>query len=186
MQDAGKLNDDAAHRLVPEMASFRLLVLAFVRQYITAHGASPSLGEIAAALRSNRKRALKAVKALAGQGLLLRVPGPRGLALPEEQDAAAALLRNLGWRLLPSGVTDPAGVTDRGLPPVPVLDYPGGHEQTGQSAQNFPSHQRQPGAAGDIDRLGAAAPGARRRRARAARGSGADARAASADVRGNA
>jgi Mn-dependent DtxR family transcriptional regulator len=60
---------DPPRRLSPEMASFRLLVLACVREYIEANHDSPSYGEIAAALGSNRTRVRKAVKQLAAEGL---------------------------------------------------------------------------------------------------------------------
>lgn len=96
-------------RLSPEMASFRALVLRFVRDYFAAWGQSPSYGEIAAALGSNRTRVRRAVLSLARAGLILRTPGTRGLALPDEVERARRIL---------------ARVTNPALLPPPVLDYP--------------------------------------------------------------
>ena len=112
-------------KLAPDMASFRLLVFAFVRDYISLMGASPSYGEIANKLKSNRTRVKRAVLSLVQDGLLLRTPGPRGLRLPTMRDEAIRQLRDLGWvvdeevlRLGPPGVTNPT------LLPPPELDYP--------------------------------------------------------------
>lgn len=97
-------------RLKPEMASFRLKVLGFVRAYLAEHGGSPSYGEIAAALQSNRQRVKKSVHRLVNAGQLTRRPGHRGLGLPDQAG---------GW----AGPDAGAGVTNRPLP-VPVdLDY---------------------------------------------------------------
>ena len=111
------------------MASLRLLVLAFVRRYITEWGASPSYGEIAAALDTSRTNIHWAVRSLASDELILRRPGPRGLALPEMREEALRVLRGLGWvvmvdegHVLPP--LDRAGaVTNPILPGMPVLDY---------------------------------------------------------------
>lgn len=124
--DAGPIFGAPA-RLVPEMSSRRLQVLAFVRDYIARMGGSPSYGEIAAGIGTNRTRVKEAVRSLAREGLLLRRPGARGLALPENQAAAIATLRALGW------VVDEAigcavdlrarRVTDPTLLGLPVLGY---------------------------------------------------------------
>lgn len=113
-------------KLTPEMASFRALVLAFVRSYLTEWGQSPSYGEIAAATGSNRTRVKRAVVSLERAGLLLRTPGTRGLALPDEIERARLTLERAG--LLPSssaavGLTK-ATVTNPTLLPPPALDYP--------------------------------------------------------------
>lgn len=97
----------------------RLLVLAFVRDYIGHWGRSPSLGEVAAGLGTNRKRVFKSVRSLVRDGLLLRTPGPRGLALPADRDTALRVLVALGWTV----DLDLERVTDRGLLPRPELDY---------------------------------------------------------------
>ena len=122
-------------RLRPEMASMRLLVLGFVRDYIVRHGGSPSYGEIAHGLSSNRERVRKAVKRLVATGLLLRRPGPRGLMLPERIDEAAALLRQFG---APGPAMTP--MTQCPLPERWRLDYiPAdgeAHGETGQGGQD--------------------------------------------------
>jgi DNA-binding IclR family transcriptional regulator len=79
------------------MGSTRLLVLAFVRQYFARWGQSPSQGEIANGLNLPRDRVRKALKRLSAQGHLLRQGGERGLALPGDIEAAAALLRSVGY-----------------------------------------------------------------------------------------
>lgn len=106
-------------KLSPEMASFRALVLAFVRSYLTEWGQSPSYGEIAAGTGSNRTRVKRAVVSLERAGLLLRTPGTRGLALPDEIERARLTLERAG--LLP--VTNPT------LLPPPALDYPAGRNR---------------------------------------------------------
>lgn len=109
------------------MASFRLLALAFITEYIGENGASPSYGEIAAALESSRERVRKAVRSLELDGLLLRSPGPRGLTLPTLRDAAVRQLRELGWKVDEDlrRVAEP--VTDPPLLPPIELDYPSHH-----------------------------------------------------------
>lgn len=101
------------------MASFRALVLGFVRDYLTEWGQSPSYGEIAAGLGSNRTRVKRAVVSLEKAGLLLRTPGTRGLALPDEIERARLTLARAG--LLHSAASP---VTNPTLLPPPALDYP--------------------------------------------------------------
>ena len=107
------------------MASFRLLVLTFIRDYIGQWGASPSYDEIAAALGSNRTRIKHAVRSLAKDKLILRTPGPRGLALPDTREEALRVLRSLGWEVMAdaSRIAPPENVTHPTLTAVPVLDY---------------------------------------------------------------
>lgn len=124
MSDGGKLNSWAAPvRLAPDIASFRLLVLAFVREYITLLGHSPSLGEIANRLQSNRTRVRKAIRSLVDDGLLLRTPGPRGLTLPTMRDEAVRQLRALGWTVDEDVGRAHCPVTKGTLQLEPVLDY---------------------------------------------------------------
>lgn len=111
---------DAQARLSPEMASFRALVLAFVRAYIAEWGQSPSFGEIAAGTNSNRTRVKRAVVSLERAGLLVRTPGPRGLSMPD----AVAQAR---LTLIRAGVLDP--VTNQTLLPAATLDYPAGRDR---------------------------------------------------------
>jgi len=112
------------------MVSLRLQVLDFVHDYIGEWRVSPSLGEIAAAVSSNRVRVLRAVDNLAASGLLVKRPGARGLALPNQCDEAVRLLEDMGMR-----VDDPRNlaraasphrarrVTNRQLLTMPPLDY---------------------------------------------------------------
>lgn len=116
---------DAQARLSPEMASFRALVLAFVRSYIAQWGQSPSYGEIAAGTNSNRTRVKRALVSLERKGLLLRAGGVRGLSLPDDIDQALKTLERAG--LLPPsraamGQISPR-VTKPTLLPAPALDY---------------------------------------------------------------
>lgn len=117
-------------RLVPEMSSRRWQVLAFIRDYIGRMGGSPSYGEIAAALSTNRTRVKEAVRGLVRDGHLLTNGHPRGLALPEDRAAAIRTLRSLGW-WVNEAVTAAAPVTDPTLPGIPVLDYFPGLEAGG-------------------------------------------------------
>jgi hypothetical protein len=126
MNDKAKPTADL--RLGPEMASFRLLVLKFVRDYIGRWGQSPSYGEIANSLHTNRTRIRKAIKSLVAEGMLLNAPGPRGLTMPTAPDDAVRVLRALGWdvevegkRLRPPNA--PPSVTHRPLLPPAALDY---------------------------------------------------------------
>lgn len=133
-------------KLSPEMVSFRALVLAFVRDYLTEWGQSPSYGEIAAGTGSNPTRAKRAVRSLAKEGLLIRTPGTRGLSLPDEIERARITLKRAG--LLPAhppstrsrtgeaGTTSAAvGQQERPVPkstllPPPALDYPAGRSRS--------------------------------------------------------
>lgn len=81
------------------MASRRLLVLAFVREYIGRWGQSPSYGEIANGLSISPSRARQLAKALVKAGQLVRRPGPRGLAMPTLRDEAIRQLRELGYAI---------------------------------------------------------------------------------------
>lgn len=112
-----------ALKLSPEMASFRALVLTFIKGYIADWGQSPSYGEIAAGTRSNRTRVKRAVVSLERAGLLLRAKGTRGLALPDEIEQARLTLQRAG--LLPSATS---AVTNPTLLPEPALDYPAGRD----------------------------------------------------------
>lgn len=108
-----------ARRLRPSMVSLRLLVLDFVHEYIAQWRNSPSLGEIAAAVGVDRKQAHRAVVNLADSGLLIKIPGPRGLRLPRQRDEAIKILRALGWN-----IDDVAAqATNRPLMEGPAIDY---------------------------------------------------------------
>lgn len=113
----------------PEMASLKLLVLKFVQQYIAEWKGSPSLGEIASALATNRTRVRRAIRRLELDGQLVRVPGPRGLSLPDDEPVALRQLRARGWTINPDDRTatppqDGAkSVTNQPLLPPAELDY---------------------------------------------------------------
>jgi biotin operon repressor len=142
-------NDSSAAaqgRIRPEMASFRALVLEFVRDYLTRWGQSPSYGEVAAKLGTNRTRVKRAVVSLERAGLVLRRPGTRGLSLPDEIARARQLLESAG--LLP--VTNPT------LLPPAALDYPAPLDGSrGQRADGIAHDEPGAGAEG----LGAPSPG---------------------------
>jgi biotin operon repressor len=122
-------------RLEPAMVSFRVLVSDFARRYISTNGTGPSYGEIAAGLSTNRERVRKAVKRLVRDGVLVRVPGPRGLRMPEQVHEAIELLRMAGWAVN----EDIETVTKRPLLPPAELRYPKrgsieGNDGNGQQA----------------------------------------------------
>ncbi len=132
----GRSPDDRAKqvpvKLTAEMASFRLLVLAFIRDYWCSVGASPSYGEIAAGLDSNRDRVRKAVKSLHRDGLVLRTPGPRGIKLPSVLEESVRQLRELGWRVDEDLQEARAPVTNPPLLPPAALTYPSRDGTEGQ------------------------------------------------------
>ncbi|QCI92297.1 GntR family transcriptional regulator [Novosphingobium sp. EMRT-2] len=124
--------DPVPLRLAPEIASTRLLVLRFVRDYIRRWGASPSYGEIAAGVNAHRSRVRRAVKRLAAEGLLLRRPGGRGLSLPDDRASALRVLAALGWTVMPP---DGETGTNATLLAGPVLDYDPAHGQGSESRE---------------------------------------------------
>jgi hypothetical protein len=119
------------------MASFRALVLAFVTRYLTEWGQSPSYGEIAAGLSSNRFRVKRAVVSLERSGLLIRGPAPRGLMLP---DAIAEAQRTLAR----AGLAPPAAGerTNQTLLPPAVLTYPARNSRTGDPRDDGTAHDQ--------------------------------------------
>ena len=117
---------DSQRRLTPEMGSFRLLVLGFVRDYIEAHHVSPSQGEIRNALDTTRSRVRDALRSLEGDGLIHRRAGQRGISLPSMRDDAIRLLREEGYRVDEDMKTfSPPDDPHSTLLPPPELDYPG-------------------------------------------------------------
>ncbi|MEL7783769.1 hypothetical protein AAG607_12155 [Citromicrobium bathyomarinum] len=112
------------------MASFRLLVLDFVREYLTLNGASPSYAEIAAGLECSRTRVKHAIRSLVRDRLLLQGDTPRSLAMPTERDAAIRALVGLGYRVDTDARTIAEPVTDPPLLPTSSLTYPrDGHSE---------------------------------------------------------
>jgi DNA-binding transcriptional MocR family regulator len=139
-QNRHALDQQQQRRLRPEMVSLRLQVLDFVHDYICAWRASPSLGEIAAAVNASRVRVLRAVDNLAASGLLLKQPGRRGLALPTQRDEAMRLLKGLGMRIEAPQIAQGQGgvVTNRQLLAMPPIDYiptSDGRDDNGQQKQ---------------------------------------------------
>jgi len=111
--------ESKSRRLRPAMVSLRLQVLDFIHEYIAQWRHSPSLGEIAAAVGVRRQYAHQIVGNLTASGLLIKIPGPRGLRLPQQRDEAVQLLRSLGWN-----VDDRAHeATNRRLMEGPAIDY---------------------------------------------------------------
>jgi len=125
--DAGDQSERARAHLSPDMASFRGLVLAFVRQYIEEWQQSPSYGEIAGALESNRTRVRRAIRSLESDSLILRTAGPRGLRLPDQRENAVRMLRELGYNVDDRA----AAVTNPPLLSPPALDYPAAQKSAG-------------------------------------------------------
>ena len=124
---AGERGSGEARRLMPAMVSRKLLILHFIRRYIAEWRQGPSLGEIAADQRISRPNVLKHVKTLTREGEIVRRPGPRGIALPDTQQAAKVQLRADGWivdddalRAVPASAL---GVTDWQLHLIPELSH---------------------------------------------------------------
>lgn len=108
------------------MASFRGLVLAFVRDYIETYGLSPSYGEIAASIQgATRRRVRDAILSLVRDGKLIKVARQRGLRLPSAHDEAVRVLREQGYTVEEAKrlVAYPDGPDFTLLPP-PALTYP--------------------------------------------------------------
>jgi len=118
-------------RLTPEMSSFRALVLAFVRDYITEFEISPSQGEIINGVHgATRWRVRDAISALVKEGRLIKVRGYRGLRLPSAHEEALRVLQDQGYTIeeAPGRVTAPDGDSNQrpnsSLLPPAALTYP--------------------------------------------------------------
>ena len=72
MAHHGKIEALVPDRLSSKMVSFRLLVLASVRDYIQLMGQSPSIGELSNRLGASRTRIRESLKSLARDGLACR------------------------------------------------------------------------------------------------------------------
>ena len=114
----------SALRQRPEMASLKLLVLKFVQQYIAEWKGSPSLGEIASALATNRTRVRRAIRRLELDGQLVRVPGPRGLSLPDDEPPGRSHRNSAGQRGEKRYKSAPAAACGTGLC-SPTIQYAG-------------------------------------------------------------
>lgn len=115
------------------MVNRKALVLSFIKQYFADHGCSPSYGEIAAGLNTNRERVYHAVRQLTDDGDIVRVPGQRrSIALPDPSEQLSEVdalrqLRRIGWRIDLSAMNllGPLAlpVTNPTLPLIPELDH---------------------------------------------------------------
>jgi SOS-response transcriptional repressor LexA len=113
-------------RLAPDMVSRKLQVLHFVEHYYALHKVGPSLGEIAAALQTNRTRVQDALRKLASERRIHRVPGARrGIRPINAFEDAVRQLEAAGYIVWSQTmhVFPPATVTNTGLIPAPDLDH---------------------------------------------------------------
>lgn len=138
---------DASLRLRPEMASRRLLVLAFVRDYINRWGQSPSYGEISNGLAISPTRARQLVKTLVAGGQLTRSPGPRGLSLPTLRDEAIRQLRELGWSVDEDTLRVAAPCAHSTLRRPILIDYLDGRTVEQDAGQSSGSGSNEPSGA---------------------------------------
>lgn len=122
----GSSGENVQKKLRPDMVSFRALVRAFIRDYIAQHDQSPSYGEMAAHFECSRARVKQAVLSLARSGLIVRVPGPRGLRMPTEAEEALRKLKEQGWVVNSDegSINAPIPSPNPSLLPPPELDYP--------------------------------------------------------------
>ena len=89
-------------RLSPTSSSLKRLALEFIKRYWAEFGGSPSYGEIAAALVTNRERVRVIVHQLHREGMVRLTGGRRGIMLPDlaenfSESDALRRLRDLGW-----------------------------------------------------------------------------------------
>jgi SOS-response transcriptional repressor LexA len=117
------------------MSSRKLQMLDVINRYFAHWGYSPTIGELGAALRVNRKRAHALVHQLKADGLIDVLPGQtRGIRLIDLSDQvsegqALALLRAMGWVVNGEAVERPIaqafaeGATEKGLFGLPILDF---------------------------------------------------------------
>ena len=143
---------DDIPRLSPIMASRKLQVLAFIRGFYQDHGIGPSLSEIAAAVGTNRARVQGAIRKLAQEGRIHRVPGQaRGVRPAETHEEALRLLQAEGWTVNPERL-------ELVHPSIPLLDAPDPIELT-VTKSSLPvtparAHDARPGTIRGIGRYG--------------------------------
>ena len=90
-----------------------MLALEFIRRYFVAHGASPCLREIAAAIGASPQGASVIVHKLEESGDILRGEGRRSIRLPDRADELsesefALLARRRGMLIIRDGRIGPA------------------------------------------------------------------------------
>lgn len=122
MGEGDLMNDEGGQRLTAEMSSRPVQVLAFVRDYITRWGQSPSIREIAAGVGIGKSHVRIIVLRLVKRGQLVRRGGPRGLGLPDIEDSAIETLGQLGWTI--DRISKRAERTECNLPRGALLTYP--------------------------------------------------------------
>jgi hypothetical protein len=116
-------------RLSPTMSSRKLQALAFIRHFYARWGASPTQGEIAAALHISKKRANNLVHQLSTEKMIEIVAGKtRGIRLVETAEELSepeilVRLSAMGWTIADGGQIIQPPLTDKGLPLLPVLDF---------------------------------------------------------------
>lgn len=116
--------------LTATRSSRKQAVLEFIKRHYAERGASPSLNEIAAGLRTSKARVSAHVRQLALDGLITRVPGKHhGISLPDpaehiSQGDALRALRNMGWMIdIDALHLDKPAVPNSSLPLIPDLDH---------------------------------------------------------------
>lgn len=112
--------------------------LAFIEQFLTDSGHSPTIGEIAGALRVSGTRAKALVHALASDQSIVRTPGTqRGISVPGmARRKVLAELAAEGWKINAGErrIEGPGGFPKGHLPIVAVLSHiplPDGGEDGG-------------------------------------------------------
>lgn len=119
--------------LSPTRASRKQAALEFIKRHFAERGASPSFGEIAAALDTNTSRVSAIVHQLARDGQILFTPGKhRGIAMPDpamqiSRGDLLLALRQAGFivddDVLKAVPPAPPTVTNPSLPLIPELDH---------------------------------------------------------------
>lgn len=112
----------------PTMVSRKVAALEFIKRYIVEWGVSPSIGEIANALGTNRSRISQILHQLASEGSIVRKTGERrNITLPDKVVEAVQLLRRAGYKVNGDAkeLVGPHGfiVTNPTLPLLPELDH---------------------------------------------------------------
>jgi len=133
-----------ALRLSPTSSNLKRLTLEFIKRYWAEFGSSPSYGEIAAELGTNRERVRVIVQQLGRAGEVVLTGGARGILLPDLADRfsesdALRRLRELGWshelgRLFPpqrilTNSTMPMLAELNHIPDVEIGDNHNGHRR---------------------------------------------------------
>lgn len=115
-------------RLSPTSASLKRLALEFIKRYWADLGCSPSYGEIAAALGTNRERVRVIVHQLARDGEVKLTGGRRGILLPDlaerfSESDALRRLSELGWTHELGRLYPPQSLTNSTMPLLAELRH---------------------------------------------------------------